>query len=146
MRAKKYLVLAAAVLLVGVLIGQRFVRADSKEEKAEKSKLVVLWTSGDPEVAHNVCLIYTHEAKKHNWFDEIVLIVWGPSARLLAADKELQKEVKAMIADGIDVKACSWCANKYGVADNLRELGIEVKGMGRPLTEILKGDWKVLTF
>jgi hypothetical protein len=34
----------------------------------------------------------------------------------------------------------------FGVSDELRKLGIEVKYMGRPLTDILKQGWKVLTF
>jgi hypothetical protein len=44
------------------------------------------------------------------------------------------------------VQACVACADMYGVADKLREIGIDVKPMGKPLSEMLKGDWKVLTF
>ena len=32
--------------------------------------LAVLWSSGDPEVAEKACLMYTHAAKKNNWFKE----------------------------------------------------------------------------
>ena len=115
-------------------------------ETAQKSRLAVLWTSGDPEVAHNVCLMYTHAAQKQKWFDQIVLIVWGPSARLLSADKKLQAKIKTMLDDGVTVQACIVCADSYGVTERLRELGVEVKGMGRPLTDMIKGGWKVLTF
>ena len=44
------------------------------------------------------------------------------------------------------VEACVTCANNYGVADNLRSLEIDVKPMGVPLSDRLKGSWKVLTF
>lgn len=110
------------------------------------NRLAVLWTSGDPEVAQRVCFMYTHAAKTSGWFDHVTLIVWGPSSRLLAGDKDLQAKVKAMLDDGVEVLACSACANSYGVADELRGLGIEVKGMGPPLTGYLKDGWKVLTF
>ena len=53
------------------------------EKETANSRLVVLWTSGDPEVAHRACLMYVHAAHKQKWFDQVVLIVWGPSARLL---------------------------------------------------------------
>ena len=115
-------------------------------ETAQKSRLAVLWTSGDPEVAHNVCLMYTHAARKQKWFDQIVLIVWGPSARLLSADKKLQVKIKTMLDDGVTVQACIVCADSYGVTERLRELGVEVKGMGRPLTDMIKQGWKILTF
>lgn len=113
---------------------------------APTNKLAVIWTSGDPDVAHRVCFMYTHAAKTAEWFDQVVLVVWGPSARLLAGDKDLQKKIKQMGADGVIVKACVTCADSYGVSENLRDLGIEVKGMGKPLTEMLKSDWKVITF
>ena len=114
---------------------------------ADAEKLAVLWTSGDPFVAHKVCFMYTHNAKKAGWWNEVQLIVWGPSSKLLAEDNDLQTAVKAMMADGVVVKACKACADSYGVSDDLTALGIEVKYMGQPLTEMLKSDqWQVLTF
>ncbi|RJP35318.1 MAG: DsrE family protein [Candidatus Omnitrophota bacterium] len=112
----------------------------------EPTKLAVVWTSGDPDVAHRVCLMYTHAANNNKWFDQVNLIVWGPSARLLAGDKNLQANIKKMIEDGVTVQACIVCADSYGVTETLRLLGIEVKGMGKPLTDRLLGNWKVITF
>lgn len=109
--------------------------------------LAVLWTSGDAAVAHKVCFMYTHNAKKHNWFDDVTLIVWGPSSKLLAEDESLQVAVRAMIADGVTIKACKACSDSYGVSDELTALGIDVKYMGQPLTQYLKApNWKTLTF
>ena len=144
MKTKKYWFPAAGVLII--LLGLQLVGAGDSSEKAACSKLAVLWSSGDADVAKNVCFMYTHAAKKAKWFDEVKLIVWGPSARLLVGDKGLQDEVKQMIASGVTVQACVVCADRYGASEQLRTLGIEVRGMGRPLTEMLKSDWKVLTF
>ena len=52
-------------------------------------KLVVIWSSADPGVAHNVCFMYTHNAKRRGWFDDVTLIVWGPSAELAARDEAI---------------------------------------------------------
>ena len=116
------------------------------QETSSSSRLAVIWSSGDPEVANKVCFMYTHNAKRAKWFDEVTLIVWGPSAKLLATNKELQTEIKSMLTDGVRVQACQACSDSYGVSDQLRSLGIEVKYMGKPLTDILKQGWKVLTF
>jgi len=110
------------------------------------SRLAVLWTSGDREVALNVAFMYTHNAKVRGWFDEVTLIVWGPSSKLLSEDEELQAYVGRMAEAGIEVAACQACADNYGVSELLRAMGIDVKYMGSPLTEMLKGDWEVLTF
>jgi len=136
--------IALLSLVLSALLVPQILRA--QEAKPAPTRLVVLWTSGDPEVAHKVCLMYTHAAGKGKWFDEVRLVVWGPSARLLAADKDLQAKVKAMMADGIKLEACVACASSYGVSDSLRKLGIEVKGMGKPLTNYIQQGWKVLTF
>ncbi|MBD3265923.1 DsrE family protein [bacterium] len=112
---------------------------------AQPSKLAVLWTSGDPHVAEKMLLMYTHAAQKNTWFDEVVLIVWGPSSKLLAETEKFQKKIKQMQKDGIKVEACVVCADMYGVSDQLRGMGIDVKGMGKPLSGYLKSDWKVLS-
>lgn len=75
-----------------------------------------------------------------------MLIVWGPSSKLLSENKELQQQVRNMIKDGVKVEACVACANRYGVADQIRAIGIDVKGMGPVLSNYLKDDWKVITF
>jgi len=146
MKAKVCGIALAVFSIVAIVAQQAFVKADSPTNPAEKTRLAVVWTSGDSEVAHKVCFMYTQAAKRAQWFDEVVLVVWGPSSRLLAGDKELQASVKKMIAAGVVVQACVACADMYGVADTLREIDIEVKPMGRPLSDMLKADWKVLTF
>ena len=137
------LVMGAALALGPISAGQP---ADPAKVVVAKSQLAVVWTSGDPEVAHRVCLMYTHAAKQQKWFDEVILIVWGPSARLLAADKDLQSKVIAMAKDGVILQACVVCADQYGVSDRLRKLGFDVKPMGKPLSDMLKQGWKILTF
>ncbi|TKG94098.1 hypothetical protein EYV94_15205 [Puteibacter caeruleilacunae] len=110
------------------------------------NKLVVLWTSGEADVAHRMVFMYTHYAQQQKMWDEITLIIWGPSSRLLAGDVSLQKKVLAMKKDGVIVKACIVCADMYGVSDKFREMGFEVKGMGQPLTNYIKQGYRVLTF
>ena len=117
-----------------------------KEIPGENEKLVVLWTSDDPYVAERVCLMYTHAAKTQGWFDEVVLVVWGPSAKLISENLKLREKVKTMQKDGVILQACVSCANSYGVTEELKKFGFEVKGMGKPLTDYLKNGAKVLTF
>lgn len=109
------------------------------------TKLAVLWTSGDTDVAEKMAFMYTYNAKKQGWFDEVVLIVWGPSAKLLSENKMLQDYVKKMQDAGIKVEACMACARMYEVDGKLQDLGIDVKGMGVPLSNYLKDGWKVLS-
>ena len=52
-------------------------------------KLVVFWTSGDKEVALKMAFMYTFNSKKKGWWDDVTLLIWGPSANLTAKDSEI---------------------------------------------------------
>ena len=122
--------------------------APPKEELAPRDteKLIVIWSSADPGVAHNVCFMYTHNAKRRGWFDDVTLIVWGPSAELASHDKAIQTRIREMITDGVVVEACKACFDSYGASDALTKLGVDVRYMGIPLTDYLKEGRRVLTF
>ena len=107
--------------------------------------LVVLWTSGDRDVALKMAYMYTYNARRWEWWDDIILIVWGPSAKLLSEDEELQAEVKKMMDIGVVIKACKGCSDQYGVSEKLIELGVDVKYIGKEFTDYIKGDWHILT-
>ena len=118
----------------------------SETKGVEGSKLLILWTSGDKEVAYTVALIYPKVAKKSGWWDQIRIMIWGPSAKLLAEDPAMLPLIKDLQKEGIEIFACKWCAEQYGVGKKLEEMGVKVTYMGEPLTKMLKGDWKILNF
>jgi len=114
-------------------------------QASTQDKLFVLWTSGDRDVALKMALMYTLNAKSRGWWREVCLIVWGPSAQLLVGDAELRNKIAELQHVGVEVVACSACANAYGVAGELAALGIEVKPMGQPLSDILQQGYRVLS-
>ena len=138
------LIFAVAILAMGLFVHSAFLRG--QEKPSQPSRLAVVWSSSDPDVAHRACFMYTDNAKKQKWFDEVTLIVWGPSARLLAGDKDLQAKIKTMLQDGVKIQACLACTDSYGVTEQLRNIGIEVKYMGKPLTDLIQQNWHMLTF
>ena len=134
------------ILLIVVQSAQLWAQ-QTETKKVEEDKLVVLWTSDDPYVADRVALMYTHAAKKNKWFNDVTLIIWGPSAKLTSENLKIQKKLKAMKEDGVEIRACIACASAYNVVEDLKKLDFEVAGMGVPLTNYLKDDSiKVITF
>jgi hypothetical protein len=141
----KHTIMKQTILLLMAVTLFASVSAQTEKKMEDNSnKLAVLWTSGDPDVAEKMVFMYTCNAKKQGWFDEVVLIVWGPSAKLLSENKMLQDYIKKMQDAGIKVEACIACAKMYGIDQKLVEMGIDVKGMGGPLTNYLKEGWKTL--
>ncbi len=90
--------------------------------------------------------MYMNASPRAGWWEDITLIVWGPSAKLLCEDAELQEYIGKMAENGITIKACRACADMYGVAEKLESFGMPVKYMGTELTSYIKEGRHVLTF
>lgn len=144
---KKSLYLIITIIMVQLSVTNLQAQdAKAPEMAVTNDTLLVVWSSGDPDVAEKVCFMYTYNAKKWGWFKEVKFVIWGPSAKLLAENEDLQEYIKKMMDEGIVVEACIACARMFGVDEDLKELGIDVKGMGTVLTKYLKAGYPNITF
>jgi hypothetical protein len=140
---KSKMLFLSLLMLVGITVR---VNAQQPNVAGPSDTLVVVWSSGDPEVAEKACLMYADAAKRFKWFDEVILVVWGPSEKLLAENQALKDKVASMQKDGVIVQACIACANMYSVTNDLKVCKVDVIGMGRPLTKYLKRGYRVVSY
>jgi hypothetical protein len=140
----KLKIITIFIVFLVVLSGKSF--GQQQPLAGPSDTLVVLWSSGDAEVAEKACLMYTSAAKKFKWFNEVILVVWGPSEKLLAENAVLKGKVAALEKSGVIVQACIACSNMYGVTDTLKVCQVDVKGMGVPLTKYLKRGYRVVSY
>lgn len=142
------MVVLVSMLSGGAVLAQSDISAHSQNPSTilAKEKLVIVWSSGERDVALKMVFMYTLNAKKRAWWDDITLVVWGPSAKLLTEDQELQDYMKRIIEAGVTVKACKGCSDQYAVSQKLEELGITVLYIGKELTNYIKEGRQVLTF
>ena len=117
----------------------------NRRQTAEDSLLIV-WTSGDREVALKMVFMYAGNALKHGWWQEVTLLVWGPSQSLLAEDDRLQGRLAELKELGVRVVACKACADSYAVTERLEALGVEVFYTGELLTEWIGSGGFVVSF
>jgi len=108
-------------------------------------KINILWTTTNKDTIFNMLSMYAINSKTHDWWKEVNVIIWGASAKLIGSDKQVQTEILEMINQGVTVEACQDCCANFGVSDQLRALGINVRYMGEPLTNYIKSGEKVLT-
>lgn len=108
-------------------------------------KLNILWTTDNKDTVINMISMYSTNAKKQGWWKEVNVIIWGPSAKLVGEDAEIQNEVRKMLEAGVTIEACRACSDNHGVSEILENLNLDVKYMGEPLTAYLKNDEKMLT-
>ena len=110
------------------------------------NKLLIVWSTAEVEVAKKMVLLYGSVILPRGYWDEAHIMIWGPSAKLLAENKELQLMVKNAQKTGVKFSCCVVCSDDYGVSDKLASLGIDMTHTGERLTESLQSDWKVITF
>ena len=110
-----------------------------------RKRIYILWTNQDPVIAEKMVFMYALNSKLRKWWDEVIIIVWGGSTKLIAENKQIQDKIKDLIKEGVEFSACKACAEQLGAVDVLEKLGIEVKYWGQPLTDIIQNGEKLIT-
>jgi hypothetical protein len=110
-----------------------------------KNKLTILWTNDNVITSEKMVFMYGINAKKNNWWDEVTIIIWGATAKLVSENKLIQGLIEEAKHEGVHVSACKACADQLGVTKMLEDLELEVIYQGHPLTQILKDDEKLIT-
>jgi len=107
--------------------------------------LTILWTTPDLVTSAEMVLLYALNAKKREWWNTVTVVVWGGSAELISRDEKIRSSVKDCIAAGVMFSACKKCTDDLGITDSLKEIGIEVRYWGEPLTRLLKSGARLIT-
>ncbi len=55
-----------------------------------KDHCFIIWTSGDRDVAIKMVFMYAKNAKLKGWWNDVTMVIWGPSAKLLSQDKNFK--------------------------------------------------------
>jgi hypothetical protein len=112
-----------------------------------QKELLIVWSSGEKEVAKKLILLYGSVMLERGYWDKATIMIWGPSAKLLAEDKELQEQFEVVKKSGVVFNTCVVCSDEYGVSKELEALGVSLIHTGEMLTEALQSDTiKVITF
>ena len=110
------------------------------------NRLTIVWSSADRGIAKTMVFMYATNARLEGWWDEVTVLIWGPSARLAARDPKIQTHMAHMQDAGVNLMASKRCADDYGVASALEEQGVKVVYSEAYLTEIIKSGEKLITF
>lgn len=94
-------------------------------------------------------MMYAVNAKKNKWIENVNLIFFGPSEKMVAnAENEsrLNKLLKMAIDLGISPMACRAVSENEDLTPKLEGLGFSVDYVGTIISSFIKKDYQVLTF
>ena len=107
--------------------------------------LYVLWTNDNMITAEKMVFMYTINSLLSGWWEQVTVIIWGATAKLVSENTVIQAKVKEALEAGVHISACKACADELRVKESLESLGIEVRYWGSALTEILNEQTPLLT-
>lgn len=149
-RSKLALVLVAVAAFAMIPLGAF---ADMGAEYSQKGSgnVVVVIQSGDAEMIY-FGLLYASRAIKNKWMDNVKVVLWGPAEKTMSglpADSEqikLLKEIQSFGGKDGKVWVCRACADRYGIAKKMEELGCEVFHTGEATSYLLKLGYRLWTW
>jgi hypothetical protein len=111
----------------------------------EKTTLYILWTNDNIITAEKMVFMYAINSKLHDWWENVTLVVWGATAKLVAENERIQELIAEARGHGVYVTACKACSDQLGVSETLETHDIDVQYLGMALTNVLKNDEKLIT-
>ena len=118
----------------------------SKKSIPENEKLVLVWSSGERDVALKTVLLFSYKSISEGWWKHVTLIIWGPSQKIVLEDSLVRNFLQKNINAGVEVIACKSCATDYNACEEFEGMGIDVRYVGQLVSEFTKGERKVMTF
>jgi hypothetical protein len=113
-------------------------------EASDQGALLILWTTAERETALQMVFMYAANARRHGWWPEVKLLVWGAATRALCEDESLQAGLAEVRETGVEVIACRKCAENLDRVEALKALGVKVFYTGQLLTDWLKDGKRLL--
>ena len=111
----------------------------------EKDTLYILWTNDNVITAEKMVFMYAINAKRYGWWENVTLVIWGATAKLVAENGRIQELIAEARENGVYVTACKACSDQLGVSEILEGHDIDVQYLGTALTNVLKNDEKLIS-
>jgi hypothetical protein len=108
------------------------------------SKLLVVIATGEKEKALTG-LMYASRTLKEGWMDEVKIIFFGPSERLLVKDETIAKTAMEIGAVETPI-ACKFISDREGISEKIENLGVRVDYVGTIISDLIKDGYVPMVF
>lgn len=107
-------------------------------------KLLMIVSTGEPDKAL-VGMLYAQKAKNEGWMTDVMVIMFGPSQKLLVSNQEIAKIAKELAAED-KLIVCKYLADQEGLSKDIEALGIKLDYVGSIITNYMNLGFKSMVF
>ncbi|MFZ0448112.1 MAG: hypothetical protein WAL98_02630 [Desulfatiglandaceae bacterium] len=108
------------------------------------SKVLVIIATGEEEKALTG-LRYAYRTMSEGWLDEVKVMFFGPSERLLVQNEDIAKLAREMSAVEKPI-ACKFISDRDGISDKIEGLGVKVEYVGTIIADFIKQGYVPMVF
>ena len=99
-------------------------------------KVLIIIATGEKEKAL-AGLMYANNVLKYGWLDDLKVILFGPSEKLIVQDEGVWIEVKRL-NEMIGTIACKAISDEYKTSSELEKRGVKVEYVGKIVSDLIK--------
>jgi hypothetical protein len=96
----------------------------------------VIVATGDREKAQTA-LMLANNAMKREWLDDIKVVYFGPSEKLVVEDPIISDQAQEIAEAGGSI-ACKYISDRDGVSEKMEKLGVQVEYVGSIISYLIK--------
>ncbi|OEF99069.1 hypothetical protein BHF71_02485 [Vulcanibacillus modesticaldus] len=108
------------------------------------SKVVIIISTGEKEKALTG-MMYAANALKNKWLDDVKVVFFGPSEKLISQDQELQ-ELSSKILKYQTPVACKFISDNEEISNDLEKLGYRIDYVGALISDFIKEGYIPIVF
>jgi hypothetical protein len=100
------------------------------------TRVLVIISSGEKEKALTG-LMYARNTIKFGWLDDVRVIFFGPSQKLMVEDEDVRNEATEMARLGETI-ACKFTSDRDELSGDILGLGVQVEYVGTIIADLLQ--------
>jgi hypothetical protein len=108
------------------------------------SKLLVIISTGEAEAALTG-LMYAHRTMSEGWLDDVKVVFFGPSERLLVKDERIA-QLAQRICEAEKPFVCKFISDQEGISEQIKDLGLKVEYVGTVISDFIKEGYIPMVF
>lgn len=107
-------------------------------------KLLVLISTAEKEKALTG-LLYSVNALKRNWYEDVKVYFMGPIEKLITEDKDIQDKMQALF-EFKPPFACKAVSDKENISSELEKLGYQLEYIGQSISDDINNGYIPMVF
>jgi hypothetical protein len=108
------------------------------------SKVLVIIATGEAEKALTG-LMYAYRTMSEGWIDDVKVVFFGPSERLLVKDERIA-QISQQICEAEKPFVCKFISDQEGISEQIESLGLKVEYVGTIISDFIKEGYIPMVF